>query len=180
MRRRLPTCLILVPVVLAMAGFDSQESHAQSAPATFEIDGSVEPQLIPQWMLWQQSFITLDRAKRRDFKAFSEGLVLSAAESRILYEEAALEETRQGECRKAWDLEYKVLVASQTPEQQMLVRLREARIACRQKTLDARDRVLTQLGPGARASLLQWVERMRPDIRYFGTAQEKEYFWLPG
>ena len=52
-------------------------------------------------------------------------------------------------------------------------------MACRQKTLDARDRVLSQLSPEARDSLLSWVSRMRADIRYIGSAEQKEYFWLP-
>jgi hypothetical protein len=179
MRNRLLTCLTLVPVLVAMAGFVPRVPDAQSKSAGFEIDGRVEPNSIPQWLLWEMSFSTLDTAKRRDLRSFTDSLTLSPAEGEALYKEAAGEETRLVECHKGWDQQLEMLRSGQASEQKIAAQLREATIACRQKTLDARDRVLSQLSPEARDSLLSWVSRMRSDIRYLGSAEEKEYFWLP-
>jgi len=179
MHGRFLSSVTLVPVFFAMVGFVPRASDAQSKPAMFEIDGRIEPNAIPQWLLWGQSFMTLDRAKRRDLRAFTDSLTLSPAEGTILYEEAGREETRLGECFKMWEQQQETLLLSHASEQQIAARLREATMACRQKTLDARDRVLSQLSPEARDSLLSWVSRMRADIRYIGSAEQKEYFWLP-
>ncbi len=191
------TTAVMLALVLASTGVRGTQSmvrwsktgqHADSRPQSplaqnrgdmVTIDGSKNPELLPEWLVWQMSFRTLALIEHEDAPAFKQDLILSDADKRLLYREASQQRERDRQCFASLDQRHKELAAAGVEPDAMQKDLQGREVQCRWQVLEARDRVLEALGPEARASLLNWVAQERAAIRTTVSAAGLAHFRRP-
>lgn len=144
---------------------NAQSGPPQKATEMVTIDGSKNPELIPEWLVWQETFKTLALVANKEGSLFKEGLVLSDKEAALLYGEAGQQTERERRCFASLDQRHKELSAAGVKPEVMQKDLQDREVDCRWKTLEARDRVLKGLGPDGQASLLTWTQDVRRSIK---------------
>jgi hypothetical protein len=143
--------MVIASVVLN--GADGQSSDGKRVPEMVEIDGSKNPELIPEWSAWSFAFRVLATGSRQ--LPSSVHVVLSKEEAALLLKEADRVQRFDRECQSR----IVKLHASVGKEKDEVVdaRLREITVECRWAALHARDRVLEQLRPESGAALAAFV-----------------------
>jgi hypothetical protein len=140
-----------------------------------QIDGSKNPELIPQWSVWQFAF----RVIAGGTKAIpTEVLVhLSNEEANLLRATAEADEKNDIECQTRV---LKLVPLLQTDEAATVnERTREINLDCRAFTLKARDRVLEGLRPQGQAALNDWVESNKVGMQVSVPKKELSFFRQP-
>jgi hypothetical protein len=126
----------------------------RAPPEMMEIDGSKNPELIPQWSAWEFAFRVIAGGPRElpttvhRLVSIDEGAMI-LREAEMATKIAAVCETRMGKLR--------VLIGKERASV-LDARAREVTLDCRRQTLDLRDRVLAHLNPEAQAALRAFVE----------------------
>jgi hypothetical protein len=138
------------------------------------IDGSKNPEMIPQWNAWESAFgivalvsdIPTDVAVHLT-KEEQAALVAAAKEAR---------DNRRATERRVLEL----VPLLQTQEAKSINdKTQEITLEYRQQTLRLRDRVLAALGPEGQAALNQWVESTKSGMRISIPKAELEFYRRP-
>jgi hypothetical protein len=162
----------------AVASARSQSAVPQfsnpSASERIEIDGSKNPELVPQWNVWAMAFRL---ALRSTPDGIPRALGLSAAQTGLLLAQARAHTRADADCRDAV-LRLKPLVGVAAAEE-INERTRRIQLTCRHKTLEARDRLLAGVGPDASTAIAMWVESLKGGIQITVPKQELEHFRRP-
>jgi hypothetical protein len=150
-------CLVAVVVVTVSSPAQvlAQSVRGGTAPPEIvHIDGSKRPDLIPQWSAWGFVFRILAGGPRQLPSVVYR--LTTTDEAALLLKEADAVQAVDKACHE------KVVrlraSAGHDKTDALDRRLREITVDCRQRTLDARDRVLRSLNAEAAAALIDFVE----------------------
>ena len=138
------------------------------------IDGSKNPEMIPQWDVWQAAFLIMAKVSDLPTEVLKHvskeeaALVLAAAkengQNRLACEERAL----------------KLIPTLQTEEAKFINdRTQQINLDCRRQTLHLRDRVLAGLGPPGQTALSQYVESLKAGMRVYVPKNELAFYRQP-
>lgn len=167
-----------IPILVLMACLPAQAgAQVRTAPVEIvSIDGSVNPELVPQYRAWAYAFRLL--AGNRPELGLPNGLreFVSPAEAALILREAHHVVRQEGGClERALKAREPLtrLEAAGTPIKERLATAREVDAAmfaidlsCRWEALHARDRLLEALSLDAGAALLRYVELKKLGLRF--------------
>ena len=165
--------------VLALAICLAASSAAQKPPPVDDrivIDGSRNPELIPQWAAWEFAFRVINGGSRQlpsnvhHAATEQERALISAAAAANARRDAACVERIEREIRPLLGKEKREVAAA---------RQQEIHVDCRWQTLHARDRLLERLRPEVRTELIKFVEDMKEGKTLSMPAKEFPFFRQP-
>ena len=131
----------------------SQRPAGASAQEMVQIDGSKNPELIPEWSAWGFAFRVFAAGSRQlPTSIYS---VVSAEETALILKEADQVQKADQECQSRI-VKLNALLGKEKNEV-LDTRLRELTLECRWATLHARDRLLEVLAPEGRSALGAFV-----------------------
>ena len=150
--------LVVVGAAVAVAGGVLNAEFRQGAdgrgvPETIEIDGSKNPELIPEWSAWGFAFRVIATGSRQ--LPSSVHAVVSTEEATLLLKQADRLQKFDRECQNRMVKLHSLL--GKEKDDALDARLRDLTLDCRWATLHARDRVLEQLTPEGGAALMAFV-----------------------
>jgi hypothetical protein len=174
MRLAVAVLLLLVCPVHASAQSKRIEYSIPPPSEWMHIDGSKNPEMIPEWSVWQLAFNNI----------FVVGKLPTAVSRHVTKEEAAaiLEAAREQkknrmDCEER-GLKLRPLLGTETIAE-INRRTEELNLECRWQTLRLRDRVLESLGPDAQAALRDWVESSKATIQVSVPKAELDFYLKP-
>ena len=135
-----------------------ESAYGQSAdrarvPEMIEIDGTKNPELIPEWSAWGFTFRVIATGSRQ--LPSSVHVAVSKAEAALLLTEADRLQNLDRECQDRVVKLHSLL--GKEKDDALDARLRDITLECRWAILHARDRVLEQLNPEGSAALSAFV-----------------------
>ncbi len=137
-----------------------------------EIDGSKNPELIPEWYAWEACFRQLHKTG-----TVPSVLNLTADETRFLEMQLEGYAGSTEECqRKIESLRPLVGVA---PISEINQKQRAIQLECRARTLDIRDRLLGGVRPESAVAIASWVENLKTGIEISVPKRELAHFRQP-
>jgi len=172
---------LLSPAILVLLG--SVQGTPQRPPVQFSvpppaewvhIDGSKNPELIPEWSVWDTAF--------RMFVTV--GNLPTAVLQMLTKEEAAAIQASANKHGKitadceARGLKLIPLLGTETARV-INEKTQELNLGCRRQTLSLRDRSLESLRPDARVALTQWVEDLKKGMRASVPKAEFDFYLQP-
>lgn len=157
-RRLLITVLgVLIPLV----GLADQRRGAKPSNEILHIDGSKNPELVPQWSVWESCFGLFAGGKKvlptvllRQLSAEEPAIVLKAAEAHVKREAEFINDAER--LGQQWTKE---------KAKAMDEELWRIKLDYRRDVLSTRDRLLAALGPESRAALTQFVEGTKASMK---------------
>jgi hypothetical protein len=164
--------LVVVPLAAQLPRF------SDPAPSEYvHIDGSRNPEMIPEWSTWEFAFRTIAGGSKLIPTQVLQ--FLSGREAELLLEEALASQERDAACQ-ARILRLKPLLTRETAKK-IDERTREIQIECRWQTLHARDRLLAALedNPEGQMALIQWVESTKSVTRVSVPKAELAHYRQP-
>lgn len=174
--------LILVAASLLLT---QQTTSAQSkTPPRFSnprpseyvhIDGSRNPEMIPQWAAWAFAFRVIAGGSRSIPTVVLRHL--SGEEAAEVLKEAAADQKTDAECQERV-LRLRPLLLT---ERARVIngKTRAIQLDCRWRTLQARDRLLARLRPEGQIALTQWVESTKSGMQVSVPARELAHYQQP-
>jgi hypothetical protein len=141
----------------AQAGRGGQSGGAAPVAPEAEmmfIDGARNPELIPQWSAWGYAFRVISGGPRELPSIVHK--VVSADERAMIIREADAVQKIDKECHELGLKQFSIIGRGNL--EALDARLREITVACRRKTLEARDRILAALNPEGAGALIMFVE----------------------
>lgn len=153
--------LTMLVVLMPAIGLADQRSGAKpAAEETLLIDGSKNPELVPQWSVWEFSFDLFGAKKLLPNVLLHQ---LSGDEPAIILEATAEHLQREAEhhddVRRLNDRWTKAAAPA------LDERLRQIKLEYRRGILQTRDRLLAALSPGGAAALAQFVEGTKSGMK---------------
>jgi hypothetical protein len=137
-----------------------------------EIDGSKNPELIPEWFVWETFFRQLHRAG-----TVPSALGLRVSEERLLKMQLEQFSKSIEQCQKEIEkLRPQIGMAS---NQDVNDKQRAIQLECRRRSLDIRDRLLSGVRPEASDAMVRWVENLKTGIEISVPKRELAHFRQP-
>ena len=137
-----------------------------------EIDGSKNPELVPEWYIWETFFRQLHTAG-----TIPSALNLTTSEERFLQME--LEQYSKGnkECQE--QIESLRPLVGVAPAKDINEKQRAIQLECRRRSLDIRDRLLNGVSPESSGAIAAWVENLKTGIEISVPKRELAHFRQP-
>jgi hypothetical protein len=179
---RVLTTTIVACVIAGGAALSSQSPPQQPSPKNpftipgpserLEIDGSKNPELIPEWYIWETFFRQLHTAG-----TIPSALNLTINDERVLSMELEHYATSNQRCQKDIEsLRPLVGVASNTEVNE---KQRAIQLECRLRSLEIRDRLLAGVQPEASVAIAAWVENLKSRVEISIPKRELAHFRQP-
>lgn len=179
---RVLTPTIVACVIAGSAILSAQSSPQQPSPKNpfviaapserLEIDGSKNPELIPEWYIWETFFRQLHTAG-----TIPSALTLTTGEERFLQMELEHYAKNNQQCQKDIEsLRPLVGVASNTEVNE---KQRAVQLECRRRSLEIRDRLLAGVRPEASVAIVAWVENLKARVEISVPKRELAHFRQP-
>ena len=128
---------------------------AQKPTDVMHIDGKKNPELIPEWSVWEDSLRIIAGGSRQ--------LPSHVLEHTTKAEEALI--LREADEQKKRDAECKTRLLALKPDSDkgntLVQRSQAIKLQCRWGALHARDRILAAISPAVRTALMEFVESVR-------------------
>lgn len=164
--------------VFAVAICLSSTPAAQKPPPSEEmvtIDGSKNPEMIPQWSAWEFAFRVIAGGPKQ--LPSSVHHVVSDQEGARVMAAAEADQRRDAACReRITKLRPLVLTAKASD---INARQAEIQLDCRWQTLQTRDRLLQDLRPEGQAALIAFVESLKAGTQVTVPRRELAHFQKP-
>jgi hypothetical protein len=154
MRRYVVALLGVCVLPGALAAAQAPAASAPSKTEILQIDGSKNPELIPQWSVWGYVFRVISGGPRQ-LPTSVRRLVSKAEESLVMKEADAIQKI-DADCQAR--LTKVVARLGVESIDAVDATMREITVACRRETLHARDRILAGVNPEAAAALMTFAE----------------------
>jgi hypothetical protein len=154
MRRYVAALVVAWVLPDAMAAAQAPAAAGPSKPDILLIDGSKNPELVPQWSVWGFVFRVIGGGPRQ--LPSSVLRVASKDEEALVIKEADGIQKVDADCEAR--LTKVVALVGVESINTVDSRVREITVACRRETLHARDRLLAGLNPAAAAALMAFAE----------------------
>jgi hypothetical protein len=159
-------------ILIALIGASPQGPRQTSAADSSNIvviDGSKNPSMLPEWLVWEQAFLIVAGWRGRDSGITHDlRMALSKDEVELLEREAAMQSERQNQAgREAEPL--RARYATRDPKDEKLLALlndqmQNVNLRYRRATLEARNRVLERLSLESQSVLTSWIGDIRAGI----------------
>ena len=153
---------IALCVVLSACLAGAHKSQQSQASDWVHIDGSKNPELIPEWNVWRTAFRRIadgpvSPEKGRKLIPLNLQDVFSEQETLLLLREGEAEVQRFDECGAKVDK-----LRERKESREVIIKLNDDIVMeCRWQTIHARDRVVAALSDASRLALRQWVESLK-------------------
>ena len=151
---------------------------AQVRPDVVLIDGSKDPQLVPEYLMWRNAFDVLAQASQNSREIVLKALKLPEVDKSIVAAEARAQAQREAACQDRQKRRVKALQAADA-ESRITKEVQHIALGCRQEVLDAKDRVMRALSPESQLILQGWAEERRNGLKVYVLKHEMEFFRLP-
>jgi hypothetical protein len=175
--KRLQIGAVLACLFASAVGVRAQEKAA-TADEIITIDGAKNPELIPNWAAWLESFRFMSLPAKPEVPIPSTIYAVTSPEQRALVRKEALfviaQETELGQ--RVLKLQEGLTAENLADRTEQVNALELKR---RQAALDARDRLLVALPPEAQAALREFVERTRRGYQVRTLKSKLQQFMLP-
>lgn len=169
-----------IPGVAAAVAEPQGAVSDQSGDQLIEISGRVSPELIPDYLVWEQLFRILVRQSLQPLPdAGSPLLNLSIAERQRVWAEAEASVAREAACEARMLDEFDALRVSGASQADIVKGTRDVVIGCRLATLDAVDAMMEALSETARFSLSAWAVDHRAGMTVVLLARDLAFFRQP-
>lgn len=139
------------------------------------IDGAKNPELIPQWSVWEMAFRVMAGGPRQ--LPSSVYHVVSKEEGARIMAAADADQRRDAACRERIAKLRPLLLT--TKPSVINARQMEIQIDCRWQTLRTRDRLLEELRPEGQAALVAFVESLKSGTQVTVPRRELAHFLRP-
>lgn len=137
-----------------------------------EIDGSKNPELIPEWYIWETFFRQLHTAG-----TIPSALTLTASEERFL--QMQLEQYAKSNQRCQKDIEGLRPLVGIASNKEVNEKQRAIQLECRRRSLEIRDRLLAGVRPEASVAIAAWVENLKARVEISVPKRELAHFRQP-
>ena len=147
-------CVLVAVIVIAVTA----HVHAQAPSGRGEIiviDGSKNPEQIPQWHAWGFAFRVISGGPRE--LPTSVLLLVSKEEEKLVMKEADAVQKSDAACAERLIRTYGLIKKGESVRS-VDAKMHAITVECRWQTLHARDRLLEGLNPEARIALIKFVE----------------------
>ena len=175
------TLLCLVLVASSVVG--TQGAPAQNSPPESEwihIDGSKSPELIPEYMVWQQTLSGFALIKTKGIPLPPVLRNLPPAERDQIFEAALWEQQQAKDCMERQERKTEKLRKDEKPNWKAIDAIqKEIILECRQEVLDRVAGLLPKLSDQSRTSLLAWAEESKTGMWARVHKTELEFFRKP-
>ena len=165
-------------LALALVAGLASSPAAQKPPPGDEmvtIDGSKNPELIPQWSAWEFAFRVIAGGPR-DLPATVYQVVSKEEGARVMAA-AQADRQRDAACRERISKLHPLLRTAKASV--INARQAEIQLDCRSQTLRIRDRLLEQLSPDGQAALAAFVESLKTGTNVTVPRRELAHFQKP-
>ena len=171
----------LVALALAAACFSGPAwaLQRQGTSGSLVIDGSKNPELFPEWFIWQQTFIALDRDGSNARIPVHVELGVSETEAQYLMTEVKGFQDLQAILAKQIREARSTLTAQNKPEGQIRDAIQAHELEYRYKLLEARQRIYEKLSPESMVGLRGWIDRRMSGTKAHLRGRALQYFHLP-
>jgi hypothetical protein len=175
------TTTIAACVIAGGATLSAQSSPQPSSKNPFviagpserlEIDGSTNPELIPEWYIWETFFRQLHTAG-----TIPSALNLTTSEERFLQME--LEQYAKSNQRCQQDIERLRPLLGVASNAEVNDKQRAIQLECRRRSLEIRDRLLAGVRPEASVAIAAWVENLKARVEISVPKRELAHFRQP-
>ena len=176
-RHRRTWLLPLIAAFLMCAPLRAAQGARQAAPAVqwVKIDGSKNPELIPEWSAWEDVFSTIAGGPKQLPTSVQERV--SQSEADLIRRESDASVKRTADCNaRAMAL---AVVAKKEKQRVIIERTKEIRLECRWANLEARDRVMAALNPEARIAMNEFVRLIKTGTSFTLAKSELSFFRQP-
>ena len=150
-------CVLVAVTVVAVTAHGQTQTPPPQADIVV-IDGSKNPELIPQWHVWGHAFRVFSGGRRE--LPTSIWFLVSKEETQLVMKEADAVRKSDAECAERAMRTYGLLKKGESLKS-VDVKMHAITVECRWKTLQARDRILEGLNPEARIALVKFVEECK-------------------
>ena len=137
-----------------------------------EIDGSKNPELIPEWYIWETFFRQLHTAG-----TIPSALNLTSDEERYLQRELDHYSKSNQQCQK--DIENLRPLVGVASNREVNEKQRAIQLECRLRSLEIRDRLLAGVRPEASVAIAAWVENLKSRVEISVPKRELAHFRQP-
>jgi hypothetical protein len=139
-----------------------------------QIDGSKNPEMIPQWDAWQAAFQIMEKVGDLPTDLLKQ---VSREEAASILDAARENAQNLRECEQR---ALKLVPTLKTEEARLInERTQALNLDCRWQTLRLRDRVLADLSPVGQVALTRYVEFTKAGIRVYVPKNELSFYRLP-
>jgi hypothetical protein len=161
-----------IGVLIALIVMSPQARVSTSPSASSDvvvIDGSKNPSMLPEWLVWEQAFLIISGWQGKDSGITHElRMALAREELELLEREAGLQGERQEHAGRDAD-PLRARFAARDPNDTKLLALlndqmQEVNLKYRRATLEARNRVFEHLSPESQSVLMSWIGDIRAGI----------------
>lgn len=153
----------------------------QKLPEGFvKIDGAKNPELLPEYMIWQNVFSGLGTVKEKSIPLPVGALKGTPRDRERIFEAATWHVEQAKQCIERQRRRVDMLRAQTKPKPQDIdAAQKEVILECRQEVLDRVASLLSQLSDEARLSLLEWAEESKSGMWAVVPKSELEFFRKP-
>src|SRR5262245_31033675 len=145
---------------------------------TVVIDGRVNPELFPEWYVWEQAFLAL--ARTNDVKeTLTVGVGLSDAEAILLTAEVTQFQRRQTTLANQLAETKKSLIAQDKREVEIRDATQAVELRYRYDILEARQRLYDRLSADGILALRNWTDGRMRTTKVLLRGRAATYFRLP-
>lgn len=137
-----------------------------------EIDGAKNPELIPEWYIWETFF-------RQLHTAGTVPLALNLATNEERFLQLQLDDYSKSNQRCQKEIESLRPLIGVAPNKEVNEKQRAIQLECRRRSLDIRDRLLAGVRPDASVAIAQWVENLKTRIEISVPKRELAHFRQP-
>ena len=171
------TVVAAAALCLSQALGAGQDNGLTNPSEMIAIDGSRNPEMIPEYMVWEHGFSGLAFIKARQIKAALDSLMLSPEDAARVFKEADAQADRDRR-RSERELERRTALRDAKPAD-LGAALRDVILEYRWEVLHARDRLLASLSAEGQAEVLRWMNERRTHITAYVPKGELDFFRQP-
>lgn len=152
--KRVPCSLVVVSLLVVNPRGALAQNASSSALEIIQIDGSKNPELIPQWSAWGYAFRVFSGGPRQLPSSVLEHV--TPGEQTLIMKEADAAQQVEAQCLAR---HRKILESRGSKSAADLDKdVRALTLECRWATLHARDRIFAGISPEAQTALIAFVE----------------------
>ena len=151
-------CVLVAVIVVAVTAHVPAQAPPSAKGEVIVIDGSKNPEMIPQWYAWGFAFRVFSGGPRE--LPTSVLLLVSKEEEKLVMREADAVQKSDAACAERAMKAYELLKQGES-RTSVDAKMHAITVECRRLTLRARDRVLEGLNPEARVALIAFVEERK-------------------
>jgi hypothetical protein len=156
--------LVLIPVVQSIRPSAQSKSSSSGDDKVITLDGSKNPEQIPQWLAWQEAFRVMGMPAQLDLPIPTTIWEVTTAAERDLIRKEAMQSLEREDEVGAQVMKIREAVTEESRARDE-ARAKQLDLRRRQAILDSRERVLARLSPEGQIALRAFAEEVKKGIK---------------